>query len=134
MFLCGLVIPVYEPCHEFCGLPVLGSFWTLKSFSEHFFCCCNFSMIQPLDSLWFLWKLCDSYQEKSICTLIDLFWFEIDYPLRNWLLQLNHGRYIRRNQLDAGCPLFETESLKWPGFVEFIDMNCKILIYSVQER
>ncbi|CAL9046985.1 unnamed protein product [Musa banksii] len=41
--------------------------------------------------------------------------------------------YIRRNQLDAGCPLFETESIKWPGFVEFCDMNCKILIYSSQD-
>ncbi|CAL9110998.1 unnamed protein product [Musa textilis] len=40
---------------------------------------------------------------------------------------------IRRNQLDAGCPLFETESLKWPGFVEFSDMNCKILIFSDQD-
>ncbi|XP_020083064.1 uncharacterized protein LOC109706559 isoform X1 [Ananas comosus] len=38
--------------------------------------------------------------------------------------------YIRRNQLDAGYPLFETESLKWPGFVEFDDVNGKVLTYS----
>ncbi|KAJ4756279.1 Transducin/WD40 repeat-like superfamily protein [Rhynchospora pubera] len=41
--------------------------------------------------------------------------------------------YIRRNQLDAGIPLFETESLKWPGFVEFDDVNGKVLTYSAQD-
>jgi hypothetical protein len=42
-------------------------------------------------------------------------------------------RYIRRNQLDTGFPLFETESLKWPGFVEFDDVNGKVLTYSAQD-
>jgi hypothetical protein len=42
-------------------------------------------------------------------------------------------RYIRRNKLDAGIPLFETESLKWPGFVEFDDVNGKVLTYSAQD-
>ncbi|CAL9159033.1 unnamed protein product [Musa hybrid cultivar] len=41
--------------------------------------------------------------------------------------------YIRRNQLDAGYPLFESESLKWPGFVEFDDVNGKVLTYSAQD-
>ncbi|KAF3339694.1 hypothetical protein FCM35_KLT15465 [Carex littledalei] len=41
--------------------------------------------------------------------------------------------YIRRNKLDAGIPLFETESLKWPGFVEFDDVNGKVLTYSAQD-
>jgi len=41
--------------------------------------------------------------------------------------------YIRRNQLDAGFPLFESESLKWPGFVEFDDVNGKVLTYSAQD-
>ncbi|KAJ0983777.1 hypothetical protein J5N97_002133 [Dioscorea zingiberensis] len=41
--------------------------------------------------------------------------------------------YIRRNQLDAGYPLFETESLKWPGFVEFDDVNGKVLTYSAHD-
>ncbi|ONK75129.1 uncharacterized protein A4U43_C03F13670 [Asparagus officinalis] len=41
--------------------------------------------------------------------------------------------YIRRNQLDAGFPLFETESLRWPGFVEFDDVNGKVLTYSAQD-
>nr|CAD1826058.1 unnamed protein product [Ananas comosus var. bracteatus] len=41
--------------------------------------------------------------------------------------------YIRRNQLDAGYSLFETESLKWPGFVEFDDVNGKVLTYSAQD-
>lgn len=42
-------------------------------------------------------------------------------------------RYIRRNQLDAGYPLFETESLRWPGFVEFDDVNGKVLTYSAHD-
>jgi hypothetical protein len=42
-------------------------------------------------------------------------------------------RYIRRNKLDAGIPLFERESLKWPGFVEFDDVNGKVLTYSAQD-
>ncbi|GJN14740.1 hypothetical protein PR202_gb01596 [Eleusine coracana subsp. coracana] len=41
--------------------------------------------------------------------------------------------YIRRGQPDAGFPLFETESLKWPGFVEFDDVNGKVLTYSAQD-
>ncbi|KAK1288212.1 hypothetical protein QJS10_CPB19g01946 [Acorus calamus] len=41
--------------------------------------------------------------------------------------------YIRRNRLDAGFPLFESESLKWPGFVEFDDVNGKVLTYSAQD-
>lgn len=46
---------------------------------------------------------------------------------------VNSDRYIRRNQLDAGYPLFESESLKWPGFVEFDDVNGKVLTYSAQD-
>uniref|UniRef100_A0A162A1R2 Uncharacterized protein n=1 Tax=Daucus carota subsp. sativus TaxID=79200 RepID=A0A162A1R2_DAUCS len=34
--------------------------------------------------------------------------------------------YIRRGKPDAGFPLFESESLKWPGFVEFDDVNGKV--------
>ncbi|XP_037472585.1 uncharacterized protein LOC119348714 [Triticum dicoccoides] len=41
--------------------------------------------------------------------------------------------YIRRGTPDAGFPLFETESLKWPGFVEFDDVNGKVLTYSAQD-
>jgi hypothetical protein len=43
-------------------------------------------------------------------------------------------RYIRRGKPDGGYPLFETESLKWPGFVEFDDVNGKVLTYSAQDR
>jgi hypothetical protein len=43
-------------------------------------------------------------------------------------------RYIRRGKPDAGFPLFESESLKWPGFVEFDDVNGKVLTYSAQDR
>ncbi|CAI8598666.1 unnamed protein product [Vicia faba] len=38
--------------------------------------------------------------------------------------------YIRRGKHDSGFPLFESESLKWPGFVEFDDVNGKVLTYS----
>uniref|UniRef100_A0ACD5VSQ0 Uncharacterized protein n=1 Tax=Avena sativa TaxID=4498 RepID=A0ACD5VSQ0_AVESA len=41
--------------------------------------------------------------------------------------------YIRRGKPDGGFPLFETESLKWPGFVEFDDVNGKVLTYSAQD-
>ncbi|KAM0952480.1 putative transcription factor WD40-like family [Dioscorea sansibarensis] len=41
--------------------------------------------------------------------------------------------YIRRNQLGAGYALFETESLRWPGFVEFDDVNGKVLTYSAHD-
>lgn len=43
-------------------------------------------------------------------------------------------RYIRRGTPDAGFPLFQSESLKWPGFVEFDDVNGKVLTYSAQDR
>ncbi|XP_031103492.1 uncharacterized protein LOC116007057 isoform X1 [Ipomoea triloba] len=41
--------------------------------------------------------------------------------------------YIRQGDPDAGFELFESESLKWPGFVEFDDVNGKVLTYSVQD-
>lgn len=41
--------------------------------------------------------------------------------------------YIRRGKPDAGFSLFESESLKWPGFVEFDDVNGKVLTYSAQD-
>ncbi|XP_052310178.1 uncharacterized protein LOC18100038 isoform X2 [Populus trichocarpa] len=41
--------------------------------------------------------------------------------------------YIRRGNPDAGFALFESESLKWPGFVEFDDVNGKVLTYSAQD-
>lgn len=44
------------------------------------------------------------------------------------------SRYIRRGKPDAGFALFESESLKWPGFVEFDDVNGKVLTYSAQDR
>lgn len=43
-------------------------------------------------------------------------------------------RYIRRGKSDAGFPLFQSESLKWPGFVEFDDVNGKVLTYSAHDR
>ncbi|KAL2898002.1 A disintegrin and metalloproteinase with thrombospondin motifs 4 [Bienertia sinuspersici] len=42
-------------------------------------------------------------------------------------------QYIKRGKPDAGFALFESESLKWPGFVEFDDVNGKVLTYSAQD-
>ena len=42
--------------------------------------------------------------------------------------------YIRRGRPSAGFPLFESESLRWPGFVEFDDVNGKVLTYSAADR
>ncbi|CAI5949766.1 unnamed protein product [Closterium sp. NIES-64] len=39
-------------------------------------------------------------------------------------------RYIRRGRPSEGFALFESESLRWPGFVEFDDVNGKVLTYS----
>ncbi|KAJ0661748.1 putative transcription factor WD40-like family [Helianthus annuus] len=41
--------------------------------------------------------------------------------------------YIKRGQPEAGFALFESESLKWPGFVEFDDVNGKVLTFSEQD-
>lgn len=42
--------------------------------------------------------------------------------------------YIRRKTPDGGYPLFESESLCWPGFVEFDDVNGKVLTYSAKDK
>ena len=42
--------------------------------------------------------------------------------------------YIRRRTPDGGYPLFESESLCWPGFVEFDDVNGKVLTYSAKDE
>ena len=42
--------------------------------------------------------------------------------------------YLRRGKPDAGFALFESECLKWPGFVEFDDVNGKVLTYSAQDH
>jgi len=42
--------------------------------------------------------------------------------------------YIRRGKPGEGFPLFVSESLKWPGFVEFDDVNGKVLTYSAQDK
>ncbi|XWS22041.1 hypothetical protein CRYUN_Cryun29cG0000900 [Craigia yunnanensis] len=41
--------------------------------------------------------------------------------------------YIQRGKPDAGFALFESESLKWLGFVEFDDGNGKVLTYTAQD-
>ena len=38
--------------------------------------------------------------------------------------------YINAGMPDNGVELFETESLRWPGFVEFDDVNGTILTFS----
>ncbi|KAF5182667.1 Transducin/WD40 repeat-like superfamily protein, partial [Thalictrum thalictroides] len=53
--------------------------------------------------------------------------------LSSSLISLLLLRYIRRGKPDSGFSLFESESLKWPGFVEFDDVNGKVLTYSAQD-
>ena len=43
-------------------------------------------------------------------------------------------RFVRQGRPEQGLPLFQAECLKWPGFVEFDDVNCKILTYSAVNR
>lgn len=59
-----------------------------------------------------------------------------DYVFRCLIIKLKNlaYRYIRRGKPDAGFPLFESETLKWPGFVEFDDVNGKVLTYSADDR
>ena len=42
--------------------------------------------------------------------------------------------YIKRGEPSAGFQLFESESLKYPGFVEFDDVNGKVLTFSASEK
>jgi hypothetical protein len=41
--------------------------------------------------------------------------------------------YIRRGQPSNGFAILESECLTWPGFVEFDDVNSKVLTYSAQD-
>ena len=43
-------------------------------------------------------------------------------------------RYIQRAQPDAGFTLFESLSLKRPGFVDFDDLDSNAVTFSVEER
>nr|GEV62688.1 E3 ubiquitin-protein ligase UPL1-like [Tanacetum cinerariifolium] len=45
----------------------------------------------------------------------------------------DRARYIQRGQPDADFPLFESESLMWPGSVEFDNFNGKVLTYSAPD-
>lgn len=42
--------------------------------------------------------------------------------------------HIRRGRLGCGAPIFESESLRWPGFVEFDDVNARVLTFSAEDR
>lgn len=42
--------------------------------------------------------------------------------------------HIRKGKLDSGRRVFESESLRWPGFVEFDDVNSKVLTFSAEEK
>ena len=42
--------------------------------------------------------------------------------------------YVKQKQPEKGFELFENEPLKWPGFVEFDDVNGKVLTYSDETK
>lgn len=41
--------------------------------------------------------------------------------------------HIRKARLSCGAPIFESESLRWPGFVEFDDVNARVLTFSAED-
>ncbi|KAJ8903604.1 hypothetical protein NDN08_004708 [Rhodosorus marinus] len=45
-----------------------------------------------------------------------------------------HLQYVRKKETNAGFALFESESLRWPGFVEFDDLNSKVLTFSSEKN
>jgi len=42
--------------------------------------------------------------------------------------------FLSRGKIDGGLSLFQYESLSWPGFVEFDDINGKVLTFSASEK
>ena len=42
--------------------------------------------------------------------------------------------YLERGKPEEGYILFEKEALSWPGFVEFDDVNGKIITYSAKNK
>ncbi len=42
--------------------------------------------------------------------------------------------HIRKGYLDSGVAIFESESLRWPGFVEFDDVNGRVLTFSAEDK
>lgn len=42
--------------------------------------------------------------------------------------------HVRRGNLKSGVSIFQSECLKWPGFIEFDDVNGKILTFSAEGR
>jgi WD40 repeat protein len=42
--------------------------------------------------------------------------------------------HISRGKLDSGFRVFASESLRWPGFVEFDDVNSKVLTFSAEDK
>lgn len=41
---------------------------------------------------------------------------------------------IRKGRPDRSRPIFQSELLRWPGFVEFDDVNSKVLTYDAKDR
>lgn len=41
--------------------------------------------------------------------------------------------HLKEGETKRATPLFASESLKWPGFVEFDDVNGKVLTFSAQD-
>uniref|UniRef100_A0A7S0JI92 Cilia- and flagella-associated protein 43 n=1 Tax=Calcidiscus leptoporus TaxID=127549 RepID=A0A7S0JI92_9EUKA len=73
------------------------------------------------------------FHNKSNCTLIIVSVHASDgySSLRCRASQLDD---LRVGDAHSSCSLFTSESLKWPGFVEFDDVNQKVLTYSADEK
>ncbi|PNT69690.1 hypothetical protein BRADI_3g60060v3 [Brachypodium distachyon] len=86
-------------------------------------CCLNTSPDEMIKSLFY---------NKNNESLITVSVYESD-RFSSLKCRTTPIEYIRRGQLDGGFPLFETESLRYPGFVEFDDVNGKILTFSAHD-
>lgn len=73
------------------------------------------------------------FYNKAAHSLITVSVYRVDnfasLKCRNTQLE-----YIIRGEPDAGFPIFTSQCLKWPGFVEFDDVNSKVLTYSAQDQ
>jgi hypothetical protein len=44
------------------------------------------------------------------------------------------GSLITRGQCSGGEAVFESEDLSWPGFIEFDDVNGKVITFVAKQR
>ena len=63
--------------------------------------------------------------------IIFLFTFTFTFT---FTFSTSQTRRIKSGQPEAGQRIFQSESLSWPGFVEFDEVNNKVLTFSATEK